>query len=146
MNDLNDDRPDGVAENERAVPITGVEENRIEENKDARTWGMMAHLSALLAAILTGFLGGFIGPLIVWLVKKNEHPFVDDQGKEALNFQLTLLIAYVISIGIAMASCGVLFFVLFVPILLQFIFGIIGSMKANEGIYYRYPFNIRLIS
>lgn len=146
MNDSNDNMPDAAAENETAAPGTQVEENPIEENKDARTWGMMAHLSAMLAAILTGFLGGFIGPLIVWLVKKNEHPFVDDQGKEALNFQLTLLIAYVIAIGIVMVSCGVLFFVYFVPILLQFIFGIIGAMKANEGIYYRYPFNIRLIS
>jgi len=127
-------------------PAASPEERQPESDKDARTWGMLAHLSALLAAFLTGFLGGFIGPLIVWMMKKDQSEFVADQGKEALNFQLTLLIAYVVSIGIIAVSCGILFFVIFVPILLQFVFGIIAAVKANEGVYYRYPFNIRMIS
>lgn len=118
----------------------------VETDKDARTWGMMSHLSALLSAIMTGFLGGFIGPLIIWLIKKDSSEFVNDQGKEALNFQLTLLIGYVIAYGITLVSCGFLFFVLFVPIILQIIFAIIAAIKANEGVYYRYPFNIRMIS
>ena len=52
----------------------------------------------------------FLGPLIIWLMKKDESAFVNDQGKEALNFQLTLLIAQVVAVGVASATCGILFF------------------------------------
>jgi uncharacterized Tic20 family protein len=113
---------------------------------DDRTWGMMAHLSGILAAIVTGFLGGWAGPLIVWLVKKDQSEFVADQGKEALNFQLTLMIGYVLAYGITIISCGMLFFVLFVPMILQIVFCIIACTKANTGERYRYPINIRFIS
>ena len=67
---------------------------------EERQWAMFAHLSALLGAILTGALGGgwgcFIGPLVIWLVKKDAMPFVNDQGKEALNFNITVAIAFVV--------------------------------------------------
>jgi uncharacterized Tic20 family protein len=110
----------------------------IEQNKDARTMAMLAHL---LGAIM-----GFIGPLIIWLIKKDEHAFVNDQGKEALNFQLTLLIAYLVCVAINVVSCGFLFFVIFIPMLMQLILGIIGCVQANNGIVYRYPMCIRMIS
>jgi uncharacterized Tic20 family protein len=115
-------------------------------DKDSRTWGMMAHLSGIVASILTGLLGGWIGPLIIWLVKKEDSAFVNDQGKEALNFQITLVIGYIIAYGITLVTCGLLFPVLFVPLILQIVFGIIASLKANNGEYYRYPMNIRMIS
>ena len=130
MNEMNEDRPDAT-DNEMAAPETGVEGNPAEINKDARTMAMLAHL--------LGLFSSFLGPLIIWLIKKDEHPFVDDQGKEALNFQLTVMIAHLIAFGITMVSCGFLFFVAFAPIIFQIIFSIIGAMKANEGIYYRYP-------
>lgn len=117
-----------------------------ELTKDERTWGMLAHLSAIIAGVFTGFLGGWIGPLIVWLIKKEESRFVDDQGKESLNFQITLIIAYVVCYAITIATCGLLFFVLFVPMVFQIVFCIIGSMRANEGQYYRYPMTIRMIT
>ena len=98
-----------------------------------------------MLAHLLGALLGFIGPLIIWLVKKDDHPFIDDQGKEALNFQLTVLIWYVGATVITMVTCGFLFFVMFVPMLLQIIFGIIGTVQANNGLYYRYPMSIRFI-
>lgn len=113
------------------------------EKSDARSMAMLAHL--------LGALFGFVGPLIIWLVKKDESRFVDDQGKEALNFQLTLLIGYVASvvlyIVISFVTCGIGSFVplpLIVTVL-QLVFGIIGAVTANNGEYYRYPFNIRMI-
>lgn len=110
---------------------------------EAKQMAMLAHL--------LGALFGFLGPLIIWLTQKEKHPFVDDQGKEALNFHLTLLIAYVatsvIYIIISFVTCG---FGALLPIplivtILQLVFGIIGCTKANNGEYYRYPINIRFI-
>lgn len=108
-----------------------------ELTKDACTFAMLAHL---LGAII-----GFIGPLIIWLVKKDEHPFVDDQGKEALNFQLTLLIAYVAVSVLSVVTCGIGALLYPVVILLQLIFGIMGAVKANNGEAYRYPMSIRMV-
>jgi uncharacterized Tic20 family protein len=114
---------------------------------EERQWGMFAHLSAL-SAFLTGF-GAIVGPLIVWQIKKNEMPFVDDQGKEALNFNITMLIAFValwiftlITLGIGALLTVPLMFILFIGWL---VFTIIAGLKANEGVPYRYPFALRLI-
>ena len=117
-----------------------------ELTQDARTWGMSAHMSGLIAVLLSGGVAPFLGPLVVYFLKKDEHPFVEDQAKEALNFQLTMFIAVIIAGAITGATCGFGFPLLFVPIVLQIIFGIIGSMKANNGEYYRYPICIRMIT
>jgi uncharacterized Tic20 family protein len=108
-----------------------------ELSKDACTFGMLAHL---LGAII-----GFLGPLIIWLIKKDEHPFVDDQGKEALNFHLTLLIVYAGLVIVSFVTCGIGALLYPFVYLVQIIFGIIGAVKANGGELYRYPFNIRMI-
>ena len=77
----------------------------IEENQDARTWATICHLSALL--MLLGVpLGNVLGPLAVWLVKRNQHPFVDDQGKEALNFQLSVTLYLVLAGVLIFFSVG----------------------------------------
>lgn len=106
----------------------------VETNKDARTMGMLAHLLGIL---------GFVGPLVIWLVKKDSSPFVEDQGKEALNWQITLLIGYMAGGLTTMICIG--FLILPAVSICAIIFGIIGGMKANQGIRYRYPFAIRLI-
>ncbi len=108
---------------------------------EERQWAMFAHLSALLGFFIP--FGSIIFPLVIWQIKKNEMPFVDDQGKEALNFQITVFIAAVI--------CFVLIFLLIgIPLLLlvclaSLIFTIMGGIKANNGETYRYPFSLRLI-
>ena len=106
-----------------------------------RTWGMLAHLSTFAGFILP--LGSVIGPLVVWLMKRDQSAFVADQGKEALNFNISVLGAGLI--------CGLLVFV-FIGILLGvalFILWltltIIAAIKANEGVRYRYPFAVRLV-
>lgn len=107
-----------------------------EENKDARLWAMLAHLAGLAMFVLPAF-GAVIGPLVVWLIKKEEHPFVDDQGKESVNFQITMLI-YLFVAGLTTLIC--IGFVLAPAVLLaDLIFLIIAAIKANEGEYYRYP-------
>ncbi len=104
-------------------------------SKDAKTMAMLAHL--------LGILLGFLGPLIIWLIKKDEEPFVDDQGKEALNFQITLLIIYVVC---AATSCFVIpIFVALAAWVGALILSIMACMKANEGQTYRYPITLRLI-
>ena len=119
---------------------------------EERQWAMFAHLSALLGAILTGTFGAwgcFIGPLVIWLVKKDTMPFVNDQGKEALNFNITVAIAFVVLFLLSVMTFGI---GLVIAIPLWFIIGIawlvftiIAAIKANEGVTYRYPFTLRLI-
>ncbi len=116
---------------------------------EARQWAMFAHLSALIG-LFTGGLGAIVGPLVIWLVKKDTMPFVDDQGKEALNFNITVAIAMAVLLimgtVLMFILIGILFY--FIAILLVIawlVFVIIGTIKANEGMAYRYPFTLRLI-
>lgn len=113
----------------------------VDREKEARTWGMACHLSALAGLIGIPF-GHIIGPLIVWMMKKDEYPFVDEQGKESLNFQISITIWLIVT---GLPS----FFLLFVPTIglsiIGLIFTIIGAMQANEGKTYRYPLTIRFI-
>src|SRR5688572_13689487 len=106
-------------------------------SKDNLTMAMLCHL---LGALL-----GILGSLIIWLVKKDDHPFVDDQGKEAVNFHLLLIIVHVALIVVDVLSCGLLSVAHLVPWLIGVILGIIAATKANAGEWYRYPFNIRFI-
>ncbi len=85
----------------------------------------------------------FLGPLIIWLIKKDEDPFVDDQGKEALNFQITVMIAMAISGALICIIIGP--FLMMAVAVCNIVFCIIGALKANEGVAYRYPFTLRLI-
>ncbi len=120
--------------------------------QEERQWAMFAHLSALAGGLLTSALGGwgfFIGPLVIWLMKKDTMPFVADQAKEALNFNITISAIFVILLLLTLFTLG-LGALLTVPIM--FVVGIgalvlivMASIKANEGVAYRYPFAIRLI-
>lgn len=119
---------------------------------EERQWALFAHLSALVGGLLTGAfagLGCFIGPLIIWLIKKDTMPFVDDQAKEALNFNITLAI-----VGVALLLLTLITFgfgaLLTVPVgiligIAWLVFTIIAAIKSNEGERYRYPFTLRLI-
>lgn len=110
-------------------------------SKDEKTWAMFCHLSALAGFIIP--FGNIIGPLILWQMKKNESAFIDDQGKESMNFQITMLIAALVGLLLIVVAVGAL--LLPVVGLLTLIFTVIGGIKANEGAAYKYPFAIRLI-
>ncbi len=110
-------------------------------SKDAKTMAMLAHL--------LGIVTGFIGPLIIWLIKKDDEPFVNDQGKEALNFQITVAIIYAAMVALSCITFGFAA-IIAVPIMLgagiaALVFCIIAGLKANEGEAYRYPITLRLI-
>lgn len=110
---------------------------------DDRTWGMFAHLAALVALAGMPVIGSIGGPLIVWLVKRDSSPFVDDQGKEAVNFQITVAIAAVVAFLALFVIVG--FLLLPAVAIYWLVFTVIGGIKANEGVAYRYPMTIRFI-
>ncbi len=110
-------------------------------NKDERLWGMLCHLLSFSGYLVP--FGSVLGPLIVWMIKKDEMPFVNDQGKESLNFQLTMLIAVIVSAILCFVLIG--FLMLGVVLIFQIVVVIIASIKANDGIKYRYPYTIRFI-
>jgi len=117
-------------------------ESEYDLSKDVRMWGMFCHISALVGLLGNGF-GFILGPLIVWLAKREDDPFIDDQGKEALNFQITMFFAFVISFFLCFVVVG--FFLLPILVVLEIALPIIGAVKANNGEYYRYPLTMRLI-
>ena len=115
----------------------------IETEDQARTWGMLCHLSALAMFTCIPFANIF-GPLIVWLVKGKEFSFVQDQGKESVNFQITMVIIGLVLmiLGYLIPFIGLLGFVL---LFVNVLFVVIAGLQAKQGNAYRYPFAIRLI-
>ena len=111
-----------------------------EPTADEKTWGMMAHLSALIAS-LVGL--PFLGPLVVMLTKGKESAWVEKQAKEALNFQITVMIALVISGASILCVVGLVLAPLVA--LVALVLTILAGIKANEGVMYRYPATIRLV-
>ena len=101
---------------------------------NVRTWTAFVHASALLGVFIH-FPGHLLAPLIVWLLKRDESPEIDAHGKEALNFQISMLIYNVI----AAVFCLVLIGFLLLPLLwiLNALFVIIAAIKASDGELYR---------
>ncbi len=112
------------------------------KDNDERQWGMFAHLASFVGFVGVPF-GNILGPLVVWLIKKDEMPFVDDQGKEALNFQITLLIAGLISGVLALVIIG--FVLVIILLVADIVYTIQAAIAANKGTCYRYPYTIRFI-
>ena len=113
----------------------------LPSTKDDRLWGMLAHLSTLSGFIIP--FGSVLGPLIIWLVKKEDSPFIDQHGKEALNFNISIFIYALVSailmlvlIGFLLVLCVVIFWI---------VFSIIAAIRANEGKLYQYPLTIRFV-
>jgi hypothetical protein len=110
-------------------------------DKDARTMAMLCHLSKFAGYVIP--FGNIIAPLVIWMMKKDEMPFVDDQGRESINFNITMMIGYIICIVLMFVVIGI--FLIFPLLLLDVILTIVAAVKANDGEYYRYPINIRFL-
>ena len=124
-------------------------------SRDERQWAMLCHLSAML--MYCTVIGGFIAPLVIWLMKRDEMPFVADQGRETLNFQITTLL--VLLAGGMLALMGGVLAILILPLVLvpiggaiiggallfHFIVTIIATVRVSEGVLYRYPICWRVI-
>ena len=111
-------------------------------SQDERTWGMLSHLSALVGLVIP-FFGAILAPLIIWLAWRDRSPFVGEQAKEALNFNISVAIGWLV--------CGLLT-VVFIGILLGIglffawlALTILAAIRASEGVQYRYPLNLRLV-
>jgi uncharacterized Tic20 family protein len=98
---------------------------------------------AVLAQVL-GILTGFVGPLIIFLINGDKDPYVKHHSSEALNFQITVTIAYLVSFVLMLVLVGFLLF--FVVWVLAIVWGIQAAIAANRGEWYRYPINIRMVS
>jgi uncharacterized Tic20 family protein len=108
-----------------------------------QTWAMWAHLGALLATIPSGFLLQFLVPLIIWLSQRDRSDFVADHAREALNFQLSMLLWWLIGLALTFVCVGVVILVA-VPVV-TIVCGILASIAAGRGEYYRYPVTFRIV-
>lgn len=111
--------------------------------KEARRWASLCHIIALVGLIGNG-IGFVLGPLVVWLIKRDDDPFIDEQGKEALNFQITMFIAALVSLLLTVVVIGI-FLVIAVGIVMV-VFPIIAAVKTSNGEHFRYPFTIRFLN
>jgi uncharacterized Tic20 family protein len=117
--------------------VTGRELSKQEQN-----WGMLCHLTALTLFIGLPF-GHILGPLIVWLIRRNEYPFVDEQGKESLNFQISMTIYALLSALLMLVAVG--FVLIAVVLIADVVLVIVASAKVSNGKPYRYPLTIRFL-
>ncbi len=110
-------------------------------NKEERTWAMLCHFSVFSMFVFP--FGNILAPLIIWLIKKEEMPFVENQSKEVLNFQISMTIYLIVAALLIIILVGI-------PLLIglgifNIIMTIVAAIKANEGKNYRYPINLRII-
>ncbi|PYL28200.1 MAG: DUF4870 domain-containing protein [Verrucomicrobia bacterium] len=111
-------------------------------SSNVRTWTVLCHASAL-AGFFVPWAGHILGPLIVWLAKRGDAPEIDEQGKESLNFQISMLIYNLIAGVLCLILIG--FVILGILHILNLVLVIVASIQASEGKLYRYPITIRLI-
>ena len=105
-------------------------------NSDEKTFSVLTHV--------LGLLTGFVGPLILFLIQKDTaSPYLRHHLTEALNFQLTLLIAYVVSWFLTFIVIGALTWI--AALVCGIIFAILAAVAANRGEWYRYPISIRMV-
>ncbi len=109
--------------------------------QDERLYGMLAHLGGFIGFVIP--LGNIIAPLVIWLTQKDKSSFVDYHGKEALNFQITLMVAYLIAGILVFVVVGIV--LLGIIFVLSVIFMVLAAVAANKGEFYKYPFAISFI-
>lgn len=125
-----------------------------EVSDEERHWALVAHLGGLIAMALSASAMGFLVPLIVWQIKKDQSRFVADQAKEALNFQLSLLIATLVLVAggsvLTLLTCGFGIIPIAVAGVALLVYAAVASIlaatQAASGKMYRYPVTLRLVS
>lgn len=110
--------------------------------QDERLWATLCHIAAFAGFVIP--LGNVLGPLTVWLIKKDVYPLVDDQGKEALNFNISVIIYAIVGLILVFALIG---FPLLIALgIFWLVVTIMAAMAANRGERYRYPLCIRIVT
>jgi hypothetical protein len=120
------------------------ENSSVKNNEESqeRIWGMLCHLTALLGLVGIPF-GNLFGPLLVWLYKKKAYAMVDKQGRESLNFQLTMTILVLIAALLIYLKIGMM--LIFVLASINVVLVLIASVQSYRGETFRYPFRIRFL-
>jgi uncharacterized protein len=114
-----------------------------DATSDERTFALFMHLG-LLGHLVISVLAILI-PIIMWSMKKEESPFLDDHGREAINFQISLMLISLLLIPVGFLTCGAAFF-LYIPLYVLAIIGMIqAAIAANRGEFYRYPMTMRFL-
>lgn len=112
-------------------------------SSEERNWGMACHLSSLAGYLLP--TANIFAPLIIWMMNREKMPFVDSEGKESVNFQISITIYVLATIILMFASCGILFFLPIIVGVFALVMIIIASIQSAKGVPYRYPLCIRLV-
>jgi uncharacterized protein len=124
-------------------PTVGPPEHEFVPNSNERMWAAISHLSGFLGYVGIVPFASIIGPLVVWLLKKDESAFIDEHGKESLNFQITMSIAYAISLALWLVLIGIFLtgvLGIWITVLI-----VVATVKANNGEHFRYPLTLRLV-
>jgi len=121
------------------TPIDVTPANAISQEE--RMWAMLCHLGSFAFYVFP--FGNLLVPLIIWMVKRDTMPFVREQGKEALNFQITLMLYLAVIVVLCFVLIG--FALLIALPIYQIVMTILASIKVYDGDHYRYPFILRLI-
>lgn len=112
------------------------------DEKKTWNWGMLCHLIAL-SGILGVPFGHLLGPFVIWLWKRHDHPFIDEQGRESLNFQISMTIYALLAAFLIFVVVGIM--LLIILAVMDLILVIIASARVSNGKSYRYPLTIRFI-
>ncbi len=112
-------------------------------DQNARQWGMFCHLAGFAPYVVAFPLASILGPLVIWSMKKGEHEFIDEQGREAVNFHLSALLIEIVLVILCMFLIGI-------PLLIAFeifklIIMIVAIMRASSGEHHRYPLTVRFV-
>lgn len=107
----------------------------VTPTSDDKTMAILSHILCIVA--------GFLAPLIIYLIKKDNSPFATAHAKESLNFQLTMLLAYIVSWILVFLIIG--FLLIFLVAIANLVLVIIATIKASEGKFYKYPFSIKFV-
>jgi len=133
-------------ESSQTLPPATAQVGRSQPDRlqsEARTWAMLTHITALAGFMGVPF-GNLIGPLVIWAIKKDQFPLVDDQGKESLNFQLSMIIYGIVAVVLCFVLIGIP--LLIAIVLSDLILVVVAAVNANEGRLYRYPITIRFFT
>lgn len=108
------------------------------------TIAMLAHLLGAVG-LLGGVVGGMVGPVVIWLIYRKDSAYIEHHAREATNFQLTIVAILAGCFLVTGLTCGLLLPKMLIPVIMQLVFGIIATIAAKSGQWYRYPICLRML-
>ncbi len=122
--------------------MTEQAEDQIQAlSQDDKNMGIVVHVASFAGYLIP--FGSILGPLIVWLMKRDEIPFVDECGRNCLNFKISMLIWVMVSFVLMFVGIG--FILIGLLAIIDIVLTIIAAMKASEGVCYKYPLSIQFL-